>query len=68
MTTVTADRAPFLNSTDRMITCLAIEEGLLLVSREVELPPGFPQERRPGVERYALAAVAAMADKIGRDE
>jgi hypothetical protein len=65
---VTADRAPFLNSTDGRIECWAFAEGESRVSMEVQLPPGFPEERRLGVERYALAAVAAMTDKIGRDE
>jgi hypothetical protein len=65
---MTADRAPFLNSTDGTIKCLLVEDGRVQVSLEVLLPPGFPEERRPGVERYALAAVTAVNDKIGRDE
>lgn len=68
MATVTADQAPFLSSIGDRIECWAFVDGESRVSLEVQLPPGFPQERRPGVERYALAAVTAMKDKIGRDE
>jgi hypothetical protein len=66
--TVTASQAPFLNSADDRIACWLIDGEQLRVSLEVLLPPGFPHERRPGVERYARAAVAAMAEKIGREE
>jgi hypothetical protein len=35
---------------------------------EVFLPPGTPEERRFMVERYAEAAVRAIAERAGRDE
>jgi hypothetical protein len=62
--TMTADQVA-INSTGDRIACSVVHPRVLL---EVLLPAGFPQERRHGVERYACAAVAAMADKIGRDE
>jgi hypothetical protein len=67
VTTVTAARAPFLYSFGDLIECREYLEGGQ-VRLEVTLPAGFPEERRAGVERYALAAVRAMVDKIGRDE
>lgn len=38
------------------------------VTLEVLLPPGFPADRRLGVQRYAEAAVRAIAEKAGREE
>jgi hypothetical protein len=66
--TVTATRARILRLSDGRVECLALVDGEFPVSLSVQLPPGYPEGRRHGVERYALAAVAAIADKIGRDE
>jgi hypothetical protein len=38
------------------------------VTLEVLLPPGFPADRRLGVQRYAEAAVKAVAERAGREE
>lgn len=35
---------------------------------EVTLPPGFPEERRLGVIRYARAAAIAVAEKTRSQE
>jgi hypothetical protein len=66
--TLTAAREPGLTSCGRRIECFSFADGHGLVRMEITLPDGFPEERRLGVERYALAAVTAMTDKIGRDE
>lgn len=68
MTVATEGSTPFLYSLGSLIECREQMDWESRVRLEVTLPTGFPEERRAGVERYALAAVKAVADKIGRDE
>jgi hypothetical protein len=68
MATRTVATEPFLYSLGSLIDCREQLDWDARVRLEVTLPVGFPEERRAGVERYARAAVMAMADKVGRDE
>jgi hypothetical protein len=50
------------------IVCSVFAGNSAKVSLEVLLPPDFPAERRPEMERYVAVAVKAVAERAGRDE